>query len=121
MLVFEGTGFRYMRSVSVAVALMLFTVTASAKPFTMFGVGSQSCASWLATPASEFQGTAWIVGFWSGANYAMASNDTGGQTGDSTDGLGLIGEVKRLCQQHPSESLVKTTINVFQEFAEKRK
>ena len=50
--------------------------------------GTESCAAWLATPASETEGRWWIAGFWSGRNMQNGPN---GRVGSSSDSEGIIG------------------------------
>ena len=100
--------------------VVLFLISLSgnswAKTYTTFGVGNESCATWLSNPVFENQGVIWLVGFWSGLNNQMAYEGTGGDTGISTDGLGIVGEVKKACKEHPSETLAITVRNVFDNF-----
>ena len=82
----------------------------------IFGAGNWSCATWLSTPAYENQGRIWLFGFCTGLNNQMASEGTSGETGKSTDGLGIVGEVKKACKEHPSDALVDAVRNVFDNF-----
>jgi hypothetical protein len=77
------------------------------------GLGRASCATWLADKASENEGMAWILGFWTGAN---ALDPAGGTVGKSTDNLGIIAEVKRRCLEAPSEALVGVVSPMFVQF-----
>src|SRR5262245_6128010 len=74
--------------------------------------GTQSCASWLATPASETEGRWWIVGFWSGRNMQNADHS---RVGSSTDSEGIIGEIRRVCQAEPSLLLINAAGRVYVE------
>ena len=86
---------------SLAMAAAIHAAQLPARPGYILGDGAQSCATWLGDAASENNGRAWIAGFWSGLNF------TPGQelVGQSTDGEGIIGEVKLMCQQNPSMRL----------------
>lgn len=81
-----------------------------------YGSGAtKSCALWLSTPAHEREGFAWIVGFWSGLNfaYANANADLRADVGRSTDGWGIVGEVKQLCMKNPSSTPLAETLKVY--------
>jgi len=80
--------------------------------------GTQSCAAWLATPASETEGQWWIVGFWSGRNMQNGSN---GRVGSSTDSEGIIGEIRRVCQVEPSLLLINAAGRVYVEMDRERR
>jgi hypothetical protein len=72
--------------------------------------GTESCAAWLATPASETEGRWWIAGFWSGRNMQNGPN---GRVGSSSDSEGIIGEIKRVCQAEPSLLLISAAGRVY--------
>lgn len=67
-----------------------------------FGIGIRSCATWLDDPGSEISGSNWILGYWTGMN---TNNNTNHAVGDSTDALGIISEIKKLCTEKPSLTL----------------
>ncbi len=46
----------------------------------------------------------------------MAYEEKEGDTGISTDGQGLVAEVKKACMNQPSELLIDTTRKVFDNF-----
>ena len=75
-----------------------------------------SCATWLASSASEAEGSAWLLGFWTGTNYGAALAGQGGQIGVSTDALGIIGEVKRRCLNNPANTLMHEAVGLYLEF-----
>ena len=66
------------------------------------GIGRMSCAYWLSEPVNEGEG--WILGFWSGLNYANART-----IGQHTDGEGIITEVRKVCATRPSMTLAGAT------------
>jgi hypothetical protein len=76
-----------------------------------------SCAKWQSSRVEEIHGLNWLLGWWSAANQLNAGY-TGkpGTVGNSTDGMGVIGEVKLLCQQQPSLSLLDATSRVYRRF-----
>ena len=95
-------------------ALLFGTPTQSAsqgdgRPIWTIG-GTQSCAAWLATPASEAEGRWWLAGFWSGRNMQNGAN---GRVGSSTDSEGVLGEIKRICQAEPSLQLLTAAARVY--------
>ena len=85
--------------------------TENGRPIWVIG-GTQSCASWLSTPANEEEGRWWLVGFWSGRNMQNGDN---GRVGSSTDSEGIIGEVKRICAGEPSLQLITAAGRVYVE------
>lgn len=76
------------------------------------GIGRMSCAYWLSEPVNEGEG--WILGFWSGLNYANART-----VGRHTDGERIITEVRNVCATRPSMTLVGATFTVYSEMASK--
>ena len=88
----------------------------SDSPILHVGSGNESCATWLATPLSENNAKDWIFGFWSGENLGIVANGLIGHVGHTTDALGIIGEVKKVCMNTPSESLATAVSEVFINF-----
>jgi hypothetical protein len=41
----------------------------------LLGIGRQSCAAWMANARSEAEGSAWLLGFWTGANFLEDAQD----------------------------------------------
>lgn len=82
------------------------------------GIGRDSCASWLVNATSERDGENWILGYWTGVNSANPGNPL---VGKSTDGEGLIGEVRLICTSKPSISLVDATVAVYNQFVRDRR
>jgi hypothetical protein len=76
------------------------------------GIGRMSCAHWLSQSVNEGEG--WILGFWSGLNYANTRT-----VGQRTDGEGIITEVRKACATRPSMTLVGATFTVYSEMASK--
>lgn len=81
---------------------MLYAGQARAQSEELFGDGSSSCATWLYEPGEYDLGVQWVFGYWSAFNIVNQKNHSVGHT---TDGRGIIGEVKLECQAHPSEEL----------------
>jgi hypothetical protein len=109
---------------ALAAALIFLTMSSSAiaddVEVRTFGIGRQSCASWLMDFQSEQEGSAWILGYWSGINYsdAMAGRRA---VGESTDGPGVLGEMKKRCRERPAENMQSELINLFIELRAKGK
>jgi hypothetical protein len=40
----------------------------------VYGIGGNSCASWLSSNRNETEGDIWVLGYWSGRNDANAAN-----------------------------------------------
>lgn len=76
-----------------------------------FGVGRDSCASWQTSATTSRDGENYIFGAWTGLNMA---NPHTHMVGRSTDGSGVIAEVKLYCEQHPSLSLAGAVAAVYQ-------
>jgi hypothetical protein len=62
-----------------------------------FGTGRMSCATWNSENDAQVQ--AWTLGYWTGLNVMNPKDHT---VGSSTDGEGIIGEVRLVCQAHPA-------------------
>jgi hypothetical protein len=105
----------------IAVFVMFIAVrSAPADTFLAFGRGGQSCASWIHDP---LPGDNWIMGFWSGMNamdqsfrHARDGWSGGGRTGENTDGRGILSEVRKVCQDKPSASLLEVVQEVYRNF-----
>ena len=65
-----------------------------------FGVGSYSCAKW--TSENDAFVKTWILGDWTGLNLM---NQRRHDVGESTDGEGIISEVRAGCASQPSERI----------------
>ena len=63
---------------------------AFAQDTVLFFGGVQSCTVWQSSPRNQLAGQTWILGFFSGHNYAKAH-----KVGQSTNASGIIGEVKK--------------------------
>jgi hypothetical protein len=74
------------------------------------GIGTRSCAFWQSSAALINQGNAWIYGFWTAMNFA---NDNDHHVGAHTDGLGILAEVKKTCDQSPSENLNQAALYTY--------
>lgn len=80
------------------------------------GFGRASCATWLSSPVNEAEGSAWVLGWWSGRNLSNALNDQNGEIGQSTDALGVLGTVKQSCLAQPAVSLSEIVNQLYLEF-----
>jgi hypothetical protein len=88
--------------------LMVEPALAQQQQVLITGIGRMSCAYWLSEPVNEGEG--WILGFWSGLNYANART-----VGQHTDGEGIITEVRKGCATRPSMTLAGATFTVYSE------
>lgn len=77
-----------------------------------FGMGIRSCAAWLQNDASEITGNNWILGYWTGMNESNANH----AVGNSTDALGIFGEIKKTCTEDPALSLREATASAYWSF-----
>ena len=107
-----------MRFAFICLSLVLLSVSTKAQTakFSTRGSGNESCATWLATPLSEINARDWIFGFWSGENLGISANGSIGNVGHTTDALGIIGEVKKVCMKTPSMPLATAVSKVFIDF-----
>jgi hypothetical protein len=46
----------------------------------------------------------------------MQTADGGGKIGENSDGRGILGEVKKVCQNKPSASLMEVVQEVYRNF-----
>jgi hypothetical protein len=87
--------------------------TGHAEPTLIRGYGaSASCATWMSTTLHEAAGSAWLTGFWSGANYFGPQN----QVGKTTDVKGLVALAKRECTSDPSVTLQVVAVRLYERF-----
>lgn len=99
-----------MRKIAIIAALLL-TTGAQAEGYRVNGQGTKSCASWLASRSSESDGITWLLGMWTGLNlFNLEDHHT---VGSSTDGMGIYGEVKKVCAETPSMSLANATLSAY--------
>lgn len=110
-----------MRTIFFAIILSMAGTSARADAIAVFelGIGIRSCATWLATPASENAGANWILGYWSGANFGAGHSDGPSGVGASTDGAGLIGEMKKRCTENPASTVSGELSKLYVEFSDK--
>jgi hypothetical protein len=81
-----------------------------------YGVGAQSCATWLSTSARREVGIQWVFGFWSARNVEGYMRKEHGDVGASTDNLGIIGEIEKKCREQPSTTLMMVTGTAYSFF-----
>jgi hypothetical protein len=79
----------------------------------VYGIGGNSCASWLSSHGNETEGDIWVLGYWSGRNDANAANH---KVGATTGADGIIGEVKKVCKDKPSLTLFHAVGRVWFDF-----
>src|SRR5262245_42797117 len=70
--------------------------------------GVQSCEVWRSSPRNQLVVQAWILGFFSGHNYASAH-----RVGQSTDASGIIDEIKKICTARPTMRLREATAEAY--------
>jgi hypothetical protein len=78
-----------------------------------YGIGANSCAHWLNTSVSEHEGSAWLLGFWTGLNNMNPINH---YVGEKSDADAIIGEVKIICQKEPSTVMGDALVRVYLKF-----
>ena len=81
---------------------------AFAQDMVLFFGGVQSCTVWQSSPRNQLAGQTWILGFFSGHNYAKAH-----KVGQSTNASGIIGEVKKICTAQPTMRLRDATKEAY--------
>ena len=83
-----------------------------------FGIGNESCARWTTSrvAALELEASTWIMGFWSGLNRATVR-----VVGSTTDGDGIIEEVRKLCKEQPALKISSATYEVYSRFQSSEK
>jgi hypothetical protein len=90
--------------------LMVEPALAQQERILIAGIGRMSCTYWLSQSVNEGEG--WILGFWSGLNYANTR-----AVGQHTDGERMIAEVRKVCATRPSMTLAGATVTVYSEMA----
>jgi hypothetical protein len=98
------------KSIASAMFMLANVVALAAEPVevTTAGFGRSSCASWK---EDEAAGTNWLLGYWTGRNIEGLR-----KVGTSTDGNGIIEEVRLICNAQPSLRLMDATTQVYQRF-----
>lgn len=91
--------------------MMLIALALAAAPIEppsmyLYGVGGHSCAK--AMNGNYGASFIWVMGYFSGRNQEN-SNSVGG-----TDGEGIMGEVKLICDAEPSTILLNAAHRVYQ-------
>lgn len=100
---------------------MIFTVLATAallhvsnpandRDVQIYGIGSETCASWKSDPSREREGDAWLLGYWSGLNRI---NSASGVVGENAGGEGIIAAVGRMCGRNPGATLGDATYGAY--------
>ncbi|MBR0863665.1 hypothetical protein ACVIWV_005797 [Bradyrhizobium diazoefficiens] len=82
----------------------------------LYGLGLKSCGYWQSSPALFGEGKVWIFGFWSGMN---VFNDGDHMVGSQTDAAGIVAEIKKVCEEAPSQSLGQATRTVYTKLSKK--
>lgn len=112
-----------MRGVGILLALTLSTIPCSRavlaqsddKLFSArFGVGTETCATWLLTKDSEAAGNNWVLGYWSGLNTMNTKNHG---VGDGLRQSQVLGEVKRQCLAAPTATVANTVEGIYVDVA----
>lgn len=107
-----GAAVKVMRIVTVCVSITCSAAPcAHAQAYLAFGAGNDSCASWLQTSTSDRLGQEYIAGLWTGLNAVNRNNNR--FVGSSTDSMGRIGEVKKICVASPSTSLIEAVFQAY--------
>lgn len=88
--------------------ILLALVLAAENPnMTIFGAGYNSCAK--AMMPDHYQASfIWVMGLFSGMNMEAGAN-----VGMSTDGDGIMGEVKMICAREPSLPLWRVAQSIY--------
>jgi hypothetical protein len=106
-----------MRVWATALLCALIGSSALAQSVQMFGLGTRSCAHWLSTPSRQIEGSAWLLGYWTGVN---AVNDKNHLVGKDTDGEAIIAEARKICAAEPSTQMVDAIARVYYRFSQPR-
>ena len=84
--------------------------SAQDNPVWGIGTGFASCDTFLMDAQSLYAGKHWIDGFWTGLNLNSSGNRT---VGHSVGRTGIYGEIKKVCQEHPSKRLLEAARDVY--------
>jgi hypothetical protein len=79
----------------------------------LFGVGSETCAQCLSSPANVVNGYNWIMILFTGRAVEASNQGFRAQVGHGTDGQGVVRDVERVCQQDPSKLLIVAANEVY--------
>jgi len=92
----------------IGLVLALALIAPQQQIWTTIG-GGDSCAMWTTDPRNEAVATFWIWGFFSGRNSGLNIN-----VGRTTDGQGILEEVRLECQASPSLPIAAATMRVYE-------
>jgi hypothetical protein len=77
------------------------------------GPGEQSCATWQSDETNKVAGGIWLLGYWTGLSQARWLDSKTGEPLAAVDSQGVVGEVQKVCEKHPSWALWKATFQLF--------
>jgi len=103
---------KLLAGIILTLAVLATSAAAAAEPTLVFGEGKYSCSNWLSAHSAE--GAHWITGYWTGRNHDNANHTVGA----TTDGDGIVGEVKKVCKEHPSFTLFQATGLVYSDLSD---
>ncbi len=63
------------------------------------------CQTWLGVPGAQKEGSAWVLGFWSGMNVEAALARNSANVGHSMQWNDVISEVEKICRQDPAKMM----------------
>jgi len=78
-----------------------------------FGIGREPCSTFLASPQNTFQGSVWILGYWTAMNVANPTDHTVGKSADSDK---IIADVKKACAEEAGAPLYGAIGRVYGRF-----
>lgn len=102
-----------MRSIVAGILLAISATPVFADQFIVVGIGRSSCATWASNSDYQNWGDMWVLGFWSGSN---STNPVNQKVGESTDALGVIASVKKVCLEDPAEKLATAATIAYARF-----
>jgi hypothetical protein len=104
-----------MKRIIIAVASLV--LLSAQKSYWAAGNGTESCATAFPSEGIEARISGeWVLGYMSGRNDARSAF-----VGKATDSLGIVGEVKLFCQNHPSESLAHAAAATYDMLEQKNR
>ena len=93
---------------------MACAAPASAIEIRSYGIGRQPCADFMSNPEHLFQGSVWILGYWTGLN--VAGPEGSHMVGQHTESEAIIADVKKACQAEPKIPLYGAIQHVYDRY-----
>lgn len=84
-----------------------------------FGIGREPCASFLSAPQNLFQGSVWMLGYWTALNVVGAKELH--MVGEHAQAEEIVADVKKACAAEPKTTLYGAIDHVYERYQKEGK